>query len=154
MTKFNWFRPSNRGGDGFNYEDRRDIQYLIRKVQYMSDIISRLRADVAAQTSVIASNNVLLSGLAQRIRDANDDNDQDELDAIADELEQNTTSLSQAVVANTPADPAAGAVPGNVAPEGAVQSQQTSAAEPTTSPSVDSSEAQPSTDTASDTTGQ
>lgn len=67
----------------------------------MTDIVSRLKDDVAQQTTVINSVVTLLSGLAQRVRDANDNDDTDELNSIADELEHNSTTLAQAVEANT-----------------------------------------------------
>jgi hypothetical protein len=62
-------------------------------------------AKVTAQTSVIQSNNTLLAELSAEIK-ANA-NDPAKMQAIADAIDGNTASISAAVVANTPAAPAA-----------------------------------------------
>lgn len=62
--------------------------------------IDRLKASVARNTEVVQSAVALVQGLAQQIRDAQDD--PEELNRIADEMEANATQLADAVAANTP----------------------------------------------------
>jgi hypothetical protein len=69
----------------------------------MSASLDKLKADVQAQTGVVQSVSTLLSGMAQQIRDAAANNDQAALDDLATQLETNTSALSAAVAANTPA---------------------------------------------------
>lgn len=64
-----------------------------------------IKAKADAQTTVIASLETVVSGMAQQIRD--NANDPAKLQAIADELDANTSTLAASVVANTPAAPAA-----------------------------------------------
>jgi septal ring factor EnvC (AmiA/AmiB activator) len=87
--------------------------------------IDRLRASVEANTSAVQSANALITSIAQQMRDAADD--PEEIRALADQLEQNTASLSEAVAANTaapaaPAAPAAGAQPAGAGAPGATPS--------------------------------
>lgn len=65
--------------------------------------IDKLKADVAAQTTVIQSLVTLVNGLAQQIRDSADD--PAELQALADGIEANTAAIAKAVTDNTPATP-------------------------------------------------
>lgn len=62
--------------------------------------LTQLQAAVAAETTVNESAVALLGQLAQLIRDAA--GDPAALAALADSIEQNTQSLSDAVTANTP----------------------------------------------------
>lgn len=78
------------------------IKRLTLEIQVMSAIVDRLKAAVTNLTTVTASNNALLSTLAQEIRDNKDD--PAALEAIASELEGDTQSISDAVKANTPAE--------------------------------------------------
>ena len=72
----------------------------------MADL-SRLESDVEAQTSVVASVQTLLSGLAAQIADlknsVTDPTAQAAIDALADKIEANSKALGDAVEANTPA---------------------------------------------------
>lgn len=69
--------------------------------------LSDLEADVAAEGTVIASNNTLLTGLSAQIaalkNDQTDPTTAARIDALAQAVESQTASLSAAVVANTPA---------------------------------------------------
>jgi hypothetical protein len=92
------------GTDGFLQQDRIDLYHILRRVMIMSQALERLQASVASETSVVASVQTLLTDLAQRVRDANDNDDSDELNTIADEIDQHASQLAAAVTANTPAD--------------------------------------------------
>lgn len=63
--------------------------------------LTRLRTEVQELKTAQESAKALISGLSQKIRENKDD--QAALDALADELDASTNSLSQAVVENTPA---------------------------------------------------
>jgi hypothetical protein len=75
----------------------------------MSVDLSKLTADVAAQTSVIASVQTAFKGLADQIAalknvaPAADAATQKAIDDLAASVEANSASLSAAVAANTPA---------------------------------------------------
>lgn len=69
--------------------------------------ISELRAKVAEQTSVINSAVELLRGLKAKLDEAIATGDPAALQALSDEIGANTTTLSTAVVENTPAPPPA-----------------------------------------------
>jgi hypothetical protein len=97
------------GTDGFLQQDRNDLYHILRRVIIMSQALERLQASVASETSVVASVQTLLTDLAQRVRDANDNDDSDELNTIADEIDQHASQLAAAVTANTPADTIGGA---------------------------------------------
>lgn len=73
----------------------------------MTDL-SKLQADVTAQTDTIQSAVTLLSGLSQQIAalknaGTSDKATQDAIDALASTVEQNSQALAAAVTANTPA---------------------------------------------------
>jgi ABC-type transporter Mla subunit MlaD len=71
----------------------------------MEDIMSAvtdLTNAVNAQSTVVDSAVTLLQSLAQQIRDNVDNSDA--LNALADEIEANTSELADAVSANTPAE--------------------------------------------------
>lgn len=65
--------------------------------------LDELKAKVDAQTTVIKSAETLLGQLAQMLRDAA--NDPAKVQAIADELDANTSELAASIQANTPAAP-------------------------------------------------
>ena len=67
--------------------------------------VEDILAKVEAQTTVIGSVETTLTELSARLKEAITENDPMKLQAIADELDANTTRLSAAVVANTPAAP-------------------------------------------------
>lgn len=69
----------------------------------MHDDMTKLRAAVAGSRTVIASARALISGLAQRLRDALDNDDTDALNALAEELMAETDGLAEDVAANTSA---------------------------------------------------
>ena len=61
--------------------------------------INRLREAVERNTGIIQSAITAFTGLAQQIRDAQDD--PAELKALADQIDQNATKLAEAVAANS-----------------------------------------------------
>jgi len=61
--------------------------------------LSKLQADVAAQSTVVASAEALIKGLADRIRATA--GDQAAVDALATQVEQDSQGLADAVQANT-----------------------------------------------------
>jgi uncharacterized coiled-coil protein SlyX len=67
--------------------------------------LDELRAKVSEQRTVVDSAVQLLKGLHTKLTDAISANDPAAIQAVADEIGANTTSLSQAVVENTPATP-------------------------------------------------
>lgn len=83
------------------YNQRRQAQ----ESGNMSEQLVRLQAEVEENTEVIGSAVTLIGGLAQQIRDLQDD--PAALAALADQLDAQTASLAAAVAANTtqPAEP-------------------------------------------------
>lgn len=69
----------------------------------MAASFADLEARVAAQTTVIDSNNTLLAELSQMLKDAN--GDPAEIQKIIDMIDANTQKISDAIVANTPVAP-------------------------------------------------
>lgn len=65
--------------------------------------LDRLRAAVTAETTVGQSVIVLLNDISQKLKDAIASGNQEELDALAAELETNKAALATAVASNTPA---------------------------------------------------
>jgi recombinational DNA repair protein RecT len=70
---------------------------------YMSAAMDRLREDVAAQKTVTSSVLTLLNDISNKLKDAITNEDTTAIEAISADLEANTKSLSDAVLANTPA---------------------------------------------------
>ena len=70
----------------------------------MADL-SALAAEVSENTDAVNSASALLSSLSQQLRDAA--GDPAAVQALADQLDANNAALSDAVAANTPADPGA-----------------------------------------------
>ena len=73
-----------------------------KRIVAMSAEFDRLSAEVAENTSVVASAKAMIAGLAQQIRDSKDD--PAALGKLADQLDASSTDLASAVAANTPAD--------------------------------------------------
>ena len=69
----------------------------------MSAEFDALRANVAAQATVIDSVITLLNDLKARLDSALAANDTAALQQLADDIDANTRRLAEAVVANTPA---------------------------------------------------
>jgi hypothetical protein len=92
------------GSGEFTTADRVDLQYVLRKVRYMSRQLEHLRSAVTAQTTIIGSVQTLLTNLAARIRTASSNDDSEALESIASDIDQNSTLLASAVAANTVAD--------------------------------------------------
>lgn len=68
--------------------------------------LSDISDAVAAQSSVEQSVVTLLQNLSQQIKDAQASNDPAAMDKVVADIQANTKLLSDAVAANTPADPA------------------------------------------------
>jgi len=69
----------------------------------MIDAIKKLQDDVAAQTEVVQSAEMLINSIPQLIRDAA--GDPAALEQLASTIEANSAGLADAVAANTPAAP-------------------------------------------------
>lgn len=84
----------------------KDIQ---RKEVITAMTLGEIKDKVAAEKTVIDGAQTLLSGLSATIKElaARETVNPTDLQALADQLDANTTELSQAVVDNTPAAPAA-----------------------------------------------
>lgn len=67
----------------------------------MSEALARLTAEVQETRTVVASAAALIGGLAAQIRDAI--GDEVALNALADQLDADQATLSQAIADNTPA---------------------------------------------------
>ena len=81
------------------------VQALTLKENSIMADLSVLTTDVAANADAVASAVALLEGLSAALAAAG--NDPVALAALADSLSSNTAALAAAVVANTPAAPAA-----------------------------------------------
>lgn len=82
------------------------ITHFIKEVQFMTAALDQLSADVAAQTTVVASVTTLLSTLSAQLAAAAASNDpQAAILAVKDNIDANTAALSAAVTANTPTTP-------------------------------------------------
>lgn len=68
----------------------------------MANELKQLQADVADQTTVVASTVTLLQGIKAALDAAIASNDPAALAALSTSLEANTKALSDAVTANTP----------------------------------------------------
>lgn len=82
------------------------LQALLRQGEQTVADLSALKDAVTNQSTVIQSAVTLLGQLADELRNAADD--PAAVQALADELSQNTDALAQAVAANTPAESEAG----------------------------------------------
>lgn len=80
-----------------------DVWILTKAVQIMSAQLDKLEAAVRKNSDTIESAKTLIAGLAADLRASKDD--PVKLEALANELDQKTASLAQAVVDNTPPTP-------------------------------------------------
>lgn len=110
------------------------LDSLLYMVTLMSQEMDALKAAVAAQTSVVASVEAMLTDLAARLKQAVADDDPATISAIVADIEANTKHLADAVQANTAtatsaADPSVAAsdppivVDQDTAPTGSDQTQ-------------------------------
>lgn len=74
---------------------------ILWKVNDMSAALARLQTEVAEQTAVVESVLTLIDGLSTAIRENAED--PAALNAIADQLDENSNKLAAAVATNTPA---------------------------------------------------
>ncbi len=107
------------------------VYHIQMELLKMSASFDKLKADVAAQTSVNQSAVTLINGIAKQLKE-HDAADAD-LDALAKELEGASSGLATAVSQNTPAAaPAPGAAPSG--PSGLSGATPTSAPKPAAPP--------------------
>lgn len=105
-TMFDWLfgRSTKSRLDAIEFSlrvsNRLNLSYQ-RSMKTMSAALDKLRAEVAENTAAVASAELLISGLAQQLRDAI--GDEAALNALADELDASSNRLAQAVSDNTPA---------------------------------------------------
>lgn len=78
------------------------LKRVLDKLEQIMATLEDLQARVTANGEVIASAITLIEGIAQRLRDAADDPEQ--IAALAAELDAQKGRLSEAIVANTPAE--------------------------------------------------
>jgi outer membrane murein-binding lipoprotein Lpp len=102
--RFHGLHPEGGGSDAKLDQILARLTTLLEKVNAMSVEMDRLQASVAELTSVRASVITLLDGLSQQIRDlaAQPTLDAAKLTALANDVDSHKTSLTAAVVANTP----------------------------------------------------
>jgi predicted transcriptional regulator len=81
----------------------RMLKILLKQGEHMADLVDQVTQDVAAEETVEASMEQLLTNLAQQIKDAGTDTVK--LNALHTMLLNDTAAMSAAVVANTPAAP-------------------------------------------------
>ena len=81
------------------------LGHMALKLENIMSILDTLKADVAAQTTVVNSAITLLSGLKTSLDEAIAANDPAALTALSASLDSETTALAAAVTANTPAAP-------------------------------------------------
>lgn len=88
------------------YEVLRRLTFLNTQEHEMSLNLDAITADVAGTADAVTSAVTLIQSIADELRNAA--GDQAAIDALATQLEGAKQSLADAVVANTPAAPAAG----------------------------------------------
>jgi uncharacterized protein involved in exopolysaccharide biosynthesis len=86
------------------------LHVLIKQEFVVMTDLSKLTADIAAETDFIKSAQAAFAGLAQQIADlkgqvSQDPDTQAAIDALAQQVEANNAALSAAIPANTPAAP-------------------------------------------------
>jgi|SRR5579871_4556106 len=82
------------------------LDLIIQNQKTMALDLSKLQAAVAQETSVDQSVVTLLKTLADELAVANSNNDQVAIDGIVQTMNQNATTLANAITQNTPAAPA------------------------------------------------
>ncbi len=115
MGIFAWARRVEQKIDGI----ARNVAVLVRQAAItirtevvMSDALNRLQKDVAANGDVVNSAAALINGISAELKAALSSSDPPAaIDALAQQLEQQSAALSAAVAANTPAAPPAPATP-------------------------------------------
>lgn len=100
----------------FSVRQRALVERIEKEVEKLMADLTSLKADVAAQSTVIQSAVTLLNGLSAQLAAAIASNDPTQLAALQASIEANTSQLSAAVAANTQG-PAAGAT-GTTGPTG------------------------------------
>lgn len=110
---------------------------LLRKIdhmeKHMSALVDQLVATVKSESDVVTAAVNLLNALFKKLQDGISDGDIDQIKAVVDEAQADSKKLADAIVANTPAEPAP-------APSPAPAPTPTDGSVP---PPVDSGSAQP-----------
>jgi molecular chaperone GrpE (heat shock protein) len=93
----------------FHHPDEATAERLCRIEQMLGALMETimatmddLKAAVQRNTEVDSSVTTLLQGISQQLKDAKAANDPAAIQAVIDQLDKNTSTLSDAVTANTP----------------------------------------------------
>jgi len=90
--------------DGGTAERLRRIEVLLGKfLEHIMPTMQDIKAAVQRETDVEASVVSLLNGISQQLKDAQAANDPAAFQAVIDQIDANTKTMSDAVTANTPA---------------------------------------------------
>lgn len=81
------------------------LDQLLREVRYMANRFDALIAAVQKNTDATAAAADMIHGLAEQVRQ--NATDPEKLNQLAGDIDAAATALSEAVTANTPADPEA-----------------------------------------------
>ena len=92
----------------YNHNAPNLMQAVIQQGEKIMSALSNLTAQVSAARTVNESAITLLNGLKQKLDEAIASGDPAQIQTLADSLGTDTSALSAAVTANTPADPASG----------------------------------------------
>lgn len=84
-------------------QDKMDL--ILQNQETTMATMDDLKASVARNTAVDTSIVTLLQGISQQLKDAQAQNDPAAIQAVIDQLDANTKTLSDAVTANTPSAP-------------------------------------------------
>lgn len=107
MNNYHFYHPGNYHihlhitGDGTERISQK-LDLIIEQNKTIMADLTKLEADVTANSTVIGSAITLLQGLKQKLDEAG--TDATKLAALSASLEGNTDALSAAVAANTPAE--------------------------------------------------
>jgi hypothetical protein len=83
-------------------EMHRKLDYIIERINHMSTQLDALTAQVQANTTVEASAVTMIKGIASQISTAVAAGDSAQLTTLASQLNASASSLSAAILANTP----------------------------------------------------
>lgn len=89
----------------------RKLDHIMREMKIMANELQDLQTQVEASTSAEQSAVVLLDGIKKKLDDAIASNNPAELKALSSALGTSQAALAEAIVRNTPADPAGGGTP-------------------------------------------
>ena len=90
------------------------LESINYKVNFIMAQFSDIQSHIAAQNTVEDSIITMLGSISQQLKDAQSQNDPVAVQAVIDQIDANTKKLSDAVVANTPAQNVATQTPAQV----------------------------------------